>query len=282
MNITELNIYPLKSGRRIALQTAAIGKDGLAGDRRFMVVKPDGAFITQRELALLAQIDASVASENQLILQMNDQSLVAGFHPANRMVVEIWGSAVDAAVAADAANATLSVWLGRPVKLVQMDARAHRSTSEDWAAPDSPVAFADGFQVLITTTASLADLNQTMRDKGLDPVGMDRFRSNIVIDCDAAWDEDTWQTVQIGDVVLDLVKPCARCIMTTQDQITGDRIGGDPIKGLAAKRMSADRRVPGPLFGWNAVPRHSGTVSVGDRVTVLLHRSDRWPMKTRP
>ena len=110
---------------------------------------------------------------------------------------------------------------------------------------------------------------------------MDRFRTNILVSCDDPWAEDFWETIEINGIVFDFVKPCARCIMTTQDQMTGERIGGNPIQGLAEKRMSADRRVPGVLFGWNAVPRGEGEVRLGDAVRVTKTRTERWPMKVR-
>ena len=50
MKIEGLNIHPLKSGRAIPVDSATVRLDGLAGDRRFMIVEPDGRFITQREL----------------------------------------------------------------------------------------------------------------------------------------------------------------------------------------------------------------------------------------
>ena len=85
---------------------------------------------------------------------------------------------------------------------------------------------------------------------------MDRFRTNILDSTmTIPGKRISGKAIEIGGITFDLVKPCARCIMTTQDQVTGERIGGNPIQGLAEKRMSADRRVPGVLFGWNAVPR---------------------------
>jgi uncharacterized protein YcbX len=110
---------------------------------------------------------------------------------------------------------------------------------------------------------------------------MDRFRTNILVTNDEPWAEDLWEAIEINGIVFDFVKPCARCIMTTQDQSTGERIGGNPIQGLAEKRMSADRRIPGVLFGWNAVPRGEGTLRLGDEVRVTKTRTERWPMKLR-
>ncbi len=280
MKVEGLNIHPLKSGRAIAVDSADVRRDGLAGDRRFMIVDPNGRLVSQRELQMLARVEAE-AMAGGVRLQMGERMLLATFDPDDRMGVTIWDTPVDAALADEAVNDVLSDWFGRPVKLVHMDARAHRAEGEEWAGVPVPVAFTDGFPVLVTTTGSLADLNRTLIEKGDTPVGMDRFRTNVLVTCDTPWEEDLWETLEIGDVTFDLVKPCSRCIMTTQDQVTGDRIGGDPIKGLAEKRMSADRRVPGVLFGWNAVPRAEGTIRLGDEVRVTARRSERWPMKVR-
>ncbi len=280
MKVTGLNIHPLKSGRAIAQTSVSIQHDGLAGDRRFMLVDPDGKFITQRELQLLAQVEATHVTGG-VHLKMGTRTVTVSFDPARRLDVRVWDSNVNAAVSEDHANATLSDWFGRPVKLVYMDDRAMRAVGEEWAGKAAPVGFADGFPVLITTTASLADLNVTLIAKGQEPVGMDRFRTNILIDNDEPWEEDFWESVEIGGITFDLVKPCARCIMTTQDQVSGERVGGNPIQGLAEKRMSADRRVPGVLFGWNAVPRSEGTVNLGDGMRIVKAREDRWPMKIR-
>lgn len=280
MKVIGLNIHPLKSGRAIVQQAVSIRYDGLVGDRRFMIVEPDGKFITQRELQLLAQVEATHVAGG-VHLKMGTKTATATFDPNNRLDVRVWDSEVNAAVAADGVNTILSGWFDRPVKLVHMDDKAKRAVGAEWAGEAAPVGFADGFPVLITTTSSLADLNATLIAKGQEPVGMERFRTNILIDNDDAWDEDFWESVEIGGIVFDLVKPCARCIMTTQDQVTGERIGGNPIQGLAEKRMSADRRVPGVLFGWNAVPRGEGTISLGDEMRVVGIREQCWPMKIR-
>ncbi|WP_234188561.1 MOSC domain-containing protein [Shinella sp. NM-101] len=280
MKVEALNIYPLKSGRAVPVDTATVRLDGLSGDRRFMVVEPDGRFITQRELQALARIEATAVGES-LHLEMEGRQLFASFEPEDRLDVTIWDCPVNAAVADEAVNDVLSDWLARPVKLVHMDAAAYRAEGEEWAGSPAPVGFADGFPVLVTTTGSLADLNRTLVAKGQEPVGMDRFRTNILVSCEEPWEEDFWQAIEVGGVAFDLVKPCARCIMTTQDQTTGERIGGNPIQGLAEKRMSADRRVPGVLFGWNAVPRGEGEIRLGDAVRVTGTRTERWPMKVR-
>ena len=88
MNVTGLNIHPLKSGRAIAQTSISVQKDGLAGDRRFMLVDPDGKFITQRELQLLAQVEAKpVTGGVHLILGTRTANVT--FDPARRLDVRV-------------------------------------------------------------------------------------------------------------------------------------------------------------------------------------------------
>jgi len=281
MQITDLFIYPFKSARGIALPQAWIDAMGLGGDRRMMLVDPSGHFITQRELPELARLTALPAAA-YLTLRLDDgrEMMVAPPQSDYRMDVAIWRSIVSAAVAHDSINDKLSDWFGRPVKLVFIDGDSRCDANAEWAGENSPMGFADGYQILVTTTGSLRALNEDMARQGEGEVGMDRFRPNIVLDCDEPFAEDAWTGLEIGGIRFDFVKPCPRCIMTTQDQQTGSREGANPMPAMGRLRMSADRRVPGVLFGWNAVPRGEGLVRVGDAVTVLGSR-EVWAIKQR-
>jgi uncharacterized protein YcbX len=282
MRVSDLFIYPLKSARGIAIPSAAIDAFGLTGDRRAMLVDPSGHFITQRELQALAQIDIQPGPSNlRLKMEGKLDIIVPPPHPDNRMDVIVWKSAVSASVADEETNKALSDWLKRDVKMVFFDGLAKRVANPEWAGDDTPVTFSDGYQILVTTTGSLKALNANLAAHGEGAVGMERFRPNIVIDCDETWPEDRWATIEIGGIRLDLVKPCARCIMTTQDQKTGSRDGPNPMPAMGRVRMSADRRVPGPLFGWNVVPRGEGSVKIGDAVTVIEDRPEGWAFKRR-
>ncbi|GES49952.1 MULTISPECIES: MOSC domain-containing protein [Rhizobium] len=282
MRVSDLFIYPLKSARGIAIPSAAIDAFGLADDRRAMLVDPSGNFITQRELQALARIDIQPAP-SYLRLKMEGKAdiIVPPPHPDNRMDIIVWKSAVNASVADEETNKALSAWLDREVRMVFFDRLAKRIANPEWAGEDTPVTFSDGYQILVTTTGSLKALNANLAAHGEGAVGMERFRPNIVIDIDEEWPEDRWAAIEIGGIRLDLVKPCSRCIMTTQDQQTGSRDVPNPMPAMGRIRMSADRRVPGPLFGWNAVPRGEGAVKIGDTVTVLEERPEGWALKRR-
>jgi uncharacterized protein YcbX len=98
---------------------------------------------------------------------------------------------------------------------------------------------------------------------------MNRFRPNIVVVEDAPWSEDGWQRLEIGAVEIDVVKPCARCVVTTIDQAKGVKTGKEPLRSLAKFRFLQVPGISGAIFGQNAIPRVLGRIAVGDRVQVL-------------
>ena len=142
-----------------------------------------------------------------------------------------------------------------------------------WVAP-SRIALA----TLESKLVGELDAHFRLKDR-LEPIQADY--PNIVIDCDEPWEEDRWASLDIGGVRLDLVKPCVRCVITTQDQATGEQGKGDPLPGLRHMRFSIDKREPGPIFGWNAVPRGQVELRCGDAVSVVEARPEGWPLKVR-
>ncbi|EJC78631.1 putative Fe-S protein [Rhizobium leguminosarum bv. trifolii WSM2297] len=282
MRISDLFIYPLKSARGIALPSAEIDAYGLPGDRRAMITDPKGHFITQRELPDLARIELRPEpGAFRLLMEGKQEISVPPPRRDSRMDVTVWKSTVSAAVADAESNRQLSEWLGREVQLVFFDGQAQRTANAEWAGEGAPVTFTDGYQILVTTTGSLKALNADLAAHGEGSVGMERFRPNIVIDIDEAWPEDRWAAIEISGIRFDLVKPCSRCIMTTQDQLTGSGEVPNPMPAMGRIRMSADRRVPGPLFGWNVTPRGSGRITIGDTVRVVEERPEGWALKVR-
>lgn len=284
MQVSDLSIYPVKGGRGIALERSAVALAGLRGDRRWMVVDADGRFVSQRELPSLALLDAR-PDEDGLHLSFpggaggdGGERFVATPDGSARLGVRVWADGVDAALCAQSDCIALSRWLGRPVRLVYFDEGAQRSVSRDWLDRDAPVGFADGFPVLLACADSARALNGTIVAAGGEAVPMSRFRPNIVLSGTGAFAEDGWETIAVGGILFDLVKPCARCVVTTVDQQSGLADGPEPISSLTRTRLSADRRAPGALFGWNAVPRGPGSLRVGDPVEIVVRREGGWPL----
>jgi uncharacterized protein len=281
MQVAALTHYPLKAARGVDLQSARVEFHGLEQDRRWMLVDAQGHFLTQRDTPELAQLRVLAPPEGGLALTLPEGVQLMVAKPTGRMRcnVQVWQAHVDAALCDDAqgalANAALSQWLGKSVRLVHFDERSQRFANPAWAGPQAHTSFADAYPVLVANQASLAALG--FAALGLD-IPMNRFRANIIIDGAPAWGEDTWATLRIGSVVLDLVKPCDRCVVTTMDQESGARMGKEPLARLAELRRSADPRINGVLFAWNAVPRALGTLHVGASVEVVGTRAEGWPL----
>jgi uncharacterized protein YcbX len=136
-----------------------------------------------------------------------------------------------------------------------------RPVSPRHGRPGDRVSFADGYPLLLTTDASLGALNDRL-DR---PVPMNRFRPNLVVDGETPFGEDGWALIRVGEVRLRVVKPCARCVVTTVDQETGE-VGREPLRTLATFRRHEDG---GVLFGQNVVHEGPGVLRVGDDVEVL-------------
>lgn len=278
IRIAALTVFPLKSARGIACETADLTRAGLAGDRIAMLVDPAGMGVTQRDLPALARLTA-VPGPTGLALAFEGGAPVVARPGPRRQTVEIWGSRIDAALADTETEQALSAWFGMPLQLALFDAAAARDTGPDWNAGETPITFSDGYQLLVTTEASLEALSADAEAHGEAGFGMDRFRANIVLSGLAPYEEDAIAALSVNGVRLDFVKPCARCIMTTQDQQTGARGGADPMPAMRRTRLSGDRSVPGVLFGWNVVPRGTARLAVGDPVEILARRDNPWPIR---
>lgn len=260
MKIVALSIYPLKAARRLDVDAVIVGERGFEHDRRWMLVDADGKFVSQRKYPDLATLGVTVP-DGGLRLEHQGESLVVRT-PRESIKVEVWGDLVEAFDAGDAASAWLSEHFGTRLNLVWMGPQSTRALQDF----EAEVSFADGYPYLLTSLASLAAVQDAVEDE----TGMERFRPNIVIDGDAAFEEHQWSVIRIGDVEFDVAKPCARCVVTTVDQDTGVKVRtGEPLATLA--RIN---KIDGAAcFGENLVARSTGgTLRVGDEVEVLQRR----------
>lgn len=309
VRLSQIVVYPIKSGAGISAQQWPLLDRGLAHDRSFMVVDAaTGSFLTQRECPALALVRPvivideapsvideapSVVGEPSAdetptadgaakagptpmaggtldVVVGGDQVTVPLQLPPHSPVVSVsvWEHDGPALDAGDQVADLLSTHLGRAVRMVGLAPDHQRAADANFAPRTAPVSFTDGFPLLITAESSLADLN----DRLPEALPMNRFRPNLVITDSQSYAEDGWSSIKVGDVDIDLVKPCARCAITTVDQQTGVRSGGEPLRALATYR----RGERGVLFGQNAVHRTNGTLRVGDAVTAVRSEASLW------
>jgi uncharacterized protein YcbX len=273
MHVAGIRIYPVKSARGITIAEAEIEARGFAGDRRWMVVDETDRFVSQRELPALARLVAAPSAAG-LTLRLDGAAMNVAVPAADapRTAVSVWRDTL-MLPEAPAAAAWLSRCFGRSLRLFYQTGDAPRPIGE-WGEPGDNVSLADAFPLLLASTSSLAALESEIGA----PLGMERFRPNLIIEGAPAWAEDSWARIRIAGIDIELVKPCTRCATTTVDQERGEVAGDEPLATLRRIRMSDDRRVPGVLFAWNAIPRQLGTVRVGDEVTVIEHRAP-WPLR---
>lgn len=271
MHIASLHLYPVKSCRGIAVETVELDQRGIVGDRRFLVVDPQGKAVTQRTVPRMALIETMLTAST-LILQMQgggEVSIPRASTGAPLRSVDIWSSlGLQAEDCGEEPAAWLSEALGFPVRLVRAGPDFHRPVKPSKASPGDEVAFTDAYPLLAISQASLDDLNQRLFSAGHDAVPMDRFRPNLVVAGCTPYEEDTWTRVSSGDTVLRAAGPCARCIMTTTDQHTGVR-GKEPLRLLASYRRSPSD--PSEVnFGQNLIHETKrGTLRVGAGIQPL-------------
>ncbi len=263
VRIESLAFYPIKGCRRIALETAELLPSGLSHDREWMLVDAKGMFITQRTDPVLATVAPALSADALAIDAPGRERLTLPLdRRGQRLKVRVWRDEVDADDMGDEAASWFTAVAGRPVRLVRYALDAARLADPLYARDAyAPVRFPDGFPVLVTLTASLAALNAQLDT----PLPMTRFRPSIVLEGLGAFDEDRIDTLRIGDAELRCVKPCARCIVTTTDQLSGER-GVEPLPTL--KRLRWNRAMKGVMFGENAVVLRPGRLNVSDTVTV--------------
>jgi uncharacterized protein YcbX len=264
MRLGGLYRYPVKSCAPLPTDAAVVEPRGLVHDRRWMVVDPTGRFITGRELPRLTLLRAEPAAPGVLSLQAPDMVPIQVTVPEGdaRMPVTVWKSDVLARPCDAAADAWLSDFLGRPVRLVHMGADVHRPMTSSRTQPGDEVSFADAYPLLLITRAAV-DLLNTKLERPVSPL---RFRPNLIVDGAPAHAEDGWSRIRVGEVEFEVGKACVRCVFTTVDPERGERdADGQPLRTLVGYRRSEE----GVTFGRNLIPRTAGTLRLGDPVVVL-------------
>jgi uncharacterized protein len=255
IRITAINVYPVKGCRGMALESARIAATGFEHDREWLIVRPDGRFMTQREeprLALIetALIDTQSAGRAALRLRVpgGEELSVPVAAQGREVEVTCWKDRCAAFDLGQEAAEFLTRYLGAPYRLVRFDARRKRVSNPQWTpGVEALNQFSDGYPWLLVSEASLEDLNSRLERK----LPMNRFRPNIVVSGLPAFGEDKLHEIMAGAVRLRRAKGCTRCIVTTTEQSTGTRDGNEPLQMLAKFRF--DRELKGVVFGQNMI-----------------------------
>ena len=262
MNISEIYVYPVKSLKGVSLESASLTAAGLDNDRQWMVVRSDGRFLTQRECPQMALVETAIDHGNLVLdtFGMASHTVEPVSDPNRRISTDVWGSPVSALVHAPATNEWLSQALGVDCQLVSFPGDQPRQCDPENSRKGDHVKFADAFPVLLISQASLDFLNSRLNT----PVGMNRFRPNLVVTGCKAHEEDGWESVQVNGLELRNGTPCGRCSVPTVDPDAGVLAGPEPIHTLSSYRQ----RNGEIYFGMTFIPDTEGRISVGNSVSL--------------
>jgi uncharacterized protein YcbX len=264
MKISDIIHYPVKSLSGNQLKSSEIHERGLKDDRRFMLIDDNNTFVSQRKYPLLSQIDVGITEENIVLRDRRTNFVIKQElqFELKKTEVSIWRTLCTShRFLKPDLDQWISEQIGASLRFVYMDESDHRPINPKYSqSEDEIVSFADGYPILVTNTASLKDLNDQLRD----PISMEHFRPNLVIEHTKAWDEDNWKKLRIGEVILRIPKPCARCKVINIDPITGEK-GSEVLQTLAKIRMPEG----GIYFGLNAIVEKTGKVRLGDKVEIV-------------
>lgn len=284
--LTRIRVYPLKGAAGFDLSETGLDEFGIPGDRRWMLATPDGRFISQRthpRLCLIRTSPAEAEAEGEADAGAGAEARGLRFTlkapgmetfqlaPAASdtwVEVRLHKDRFSALAGYSEADQWFTRFLKEPCQLVFIPDEVHRATDPEWA-PGHRVGLADGYPLHLTTEESLRDMNLKLA-RG---TGMLRFRPNLVLAGGEPWEEDEWRVLETGGIRVLVVKPCARCSVTTVDQGTATQ-GREPLRSMKAFR-EWDGKV---YFGQNAVFEGSGRFRVGDDVHILKTGPRRPPL----
>jgi uncharacterized protein len=263
ITVSSLIYYPIKACQGVEADSSCVERRGLEHDRRMMVVTSEGEFLTQREYPRLAWVASKLRNGMLELSAPNYESIQLGIQSSGTpWLVNIWKSkGVHAIDQGEEAASWFSDWLGASVRLVHIADGYERLVNESYAVNnDDHTGFADGYPILLTSEEGLHDLNSHLEF----PIPMNRFRPNMVVKGCEPFEEDTWNRIRIGDVELAVVKPCARCVVTTIDKETLEQ-SKEPLKTLGKFR----KHELGAIFGQNVIPLNRGRIRLGMTVEIL-------------
>jgi uncharacterized protein len=266
--LSQLHVYPIKSAGGIPLEASDVDWRGLRHDRRWMLVDEAGRFMSQRRYPRMALVRVRIEPDHLIVDAPDMPPLEVPLQPPDRKLrlAQVWNDLVEVSTVGDEADSWFGEFLGVRCNLVYLPDESIRPVDPAYGGTEDRVGLADGFPFLLVSEASLDDLNARLEH----PLPVNRFRPNLVVGGCEPFAEDGWRLIRIGEITLRVVKPCARCTITTVDQRTA-ATSKEPLRTLARFRRAGNK----VLFGQNLAHDHTGTLRTGDPVEVVQTRWDQ-------
>ncbi|XP_042478848.1 mitochondrial amidoxime reducing component 2 isoform X2 [Macadamia integrifolia] len=287
--VSSILIYPVKSCRGVSVTQAPITSTGFRWDRQWLVINSKGRAYTQRVEPKLALVEVQLpnaafngdwepTNTSYLVLRAPGMSeLKVSMKSTGKVIdgVSMWewsGSALDEGAEA---SEWFSNYLGKTSRLVRfIEGSETRAVDPEYACGYRTM-FSDLFPFMLLSQGSLNALNELLKE----PLPVNRFRPNILVDGCEPYAEDLWTEIKINGLIFYGVKLCSRCKVPTINQENGIA-GNEPTEMLMKVRsdkvLRSNCKQGGKVyFGQNLVCKESLTqgkskvIKVGDPVYVL-------------
>lgn len=295
IEISHMFIFPVKSLRGIAVNNAELTPTGFKWDRHWMIIKPDGGFITQRQFPHMVLIHTQLTADAMVLSKAGMNDLIVPFttslsktlsskkndeKEASAVVTDIvfdakiWNDNCKVIDEGEAASnwITEAINASKTLRLVRMASGHKRPQSKPALLGDTThTLFSDAAPILICNTNSLNALNTSLTKQKFDPVVMENFRPNIVLNGVNAFDEHNIKGLNNENYELTHCYPCQRCVVPTININTGTRHPKQEPFSLLAKLNAMPDNNKAPAFGENTIVTKGigELVSVGDQLKRL-------------
>jgi uncharacterized protein len=255
--VVRISIAPVKSLGLVHPDEVYVAELGVAGNRRFWLVDPDGRLVSNKRHSSLMKIRPEWDEETRnLALTFPEGARVAGRVELGDEVFdqEMYSHAIRSRRVFGPWEAAISEYAGTPLTLL-------------WAEQGAP----DRLHAGTTTLVSRESVARLAEVAGEDRLDARRFRMLFDIEGVEPHAEDEWigTEIRVGHATLHVHGDVGRCAITTLDPDSGVATV-DTLKALARYRREG-RQEPLPLgvYASVVVP---GRVRVGDEVVPSQER----------
>jgi len=282
VRIRELYLFPVKSLRGFRVEQSPLTPLGFHYDRQWMIIKPDGGFISQRQLPQMVLIHTRITEDALILSKAGMPDIAVPLAPVEGELItaRVWKDeckVIDTDSASS--NNTVSRWLSealdspKPLRLVRMAPNHQRPQSKpELLGERTHTLFADAAPFLVCNQGSLEQLNQQLEQHQLPTVTMERFRPNVVIEGIPAFAEHEYQGLKHTQFELSFCYPCQRCAVPTIDIDTAQRHPQQqPFKLLGTLNPMPDKPKV-PAFGENSILTRTAADAViaqGDTLEII-------------
>lgn len=247
--ISHLYLYPIKGLPGILLEKAEVKQGGLANDRLFAIFDGSGKMLTRRNIDGMADFEMGLYEDGVRVLSKRlKREIGITFNlDGIEASVHVWNRVVAAKEVGLQPDLFFSEHFGKEVRLM--------CRGSETEVP----GFHDNSPILIINSISVREL-EIAHNVSID---IRRFRPNIVVSGDRAFEEQGWNAIRLGTIGTEMIKQCSRCVIVNQNPET--TLADMNVLELLIPYGLKDNKIK---FGWYVAPQSSGNVYRGQQITI--------------